>query len=84
MEILIILGGLCSLGLLALRFGYDSRDGFRSDEQVMATLGFTWDSQPHEPHQRRRQPAHALRHRLAAGLTALADWLYPVGLTREI
>jgi hypothetical protein len=29
--------------LLALRYGYDSRDGFRSKEEELARLGVSWD-----------------------------------------
>ncbi len=32
-----------ALGLLAMRYGYDSRDGFRSKEEELASHGFTWD-----------------------------------------
>jgi hypothetical protein len=79
MEILLVVGGLLGLAILAMRFGYDSRDGVRSEEQVLATFGFTWDRTPRGPHQPpRRQRAYALRHRLAVGLNVLADWLYPV------
>jgi hypothetical protein len=45
-ELLVIVFALCVLGLLATRFGYDSRDGLRSHEEEAATAGMTWDARP--------------------------------------
>jgi hypothetical protein len=83
MEFLLVVGGLCALVVLALRYGYDSRDGLRSHEQVMAEFGFDWRgnpgrSQPQPQPQPAVVTAHGVRHRLAVGLNALADWIYPV------
>jgi hypothetical protein len=39
MELLVFVGGLAILDVLALRYGYDSRDGITSDESHRRT---TW------------------------------------------
>jgi hypothetical protein len=94
MEILGLIVGLCGLGVLAMRFGRDSRATLHSDEQRLAILGLAWDGKPgtdprsssrangvvriSEPAATRtRVVGHPFRHRLAAGLYRLADWLYP-------
>ena len=46
MELLVIVFALCVLGLLATRFGYDSRDGLRSREEEAAAAGMFWDARP--------------------------------------
>ena len=46
MELLIAVGLLCALGLLAARWGVDSRELGYSKEQELARLGMTWRSQP--------------------------------------
>jgi hypothetical protein len=46
MELLVIVFALCMLGLLATRFGYDSRDGLRSREEDAASTGMIWDAHP--------------------------------------
>ena len=43
MEALIALVALVSLGLLAMRFGVDSRPALRSDEHRLALTGMEWD-----------------------------------------
>ena len=102
MEILGLIVGVCGLGVLAVRFGRDSRPGLYSEEQRLASLGLAWNGKPGairlsasrrngqatprangvvrvdaasatDPH----VVAHPLRHRLAAGLYRLADWLHP-------
>jgi hypothetical protein len=45
MELLIVITTLCLLGVLANRFGHDSRDRLRSDEERMSAQGFAWGSQ---------------------------------------
>lgn len=40
MELLILLALLILLDLLALRYGYDSRDRLRSDEERLAVAGY--------------------------------------------
>lgn len=42
MELLVILAVLIAFDLLALRYGYDSRDRLRSDEEQQAAHGLTW------------------------------------------
>jgi hypothetical protein len=46
MELLVIVLALCVLGLLASRYGYDSRDGLRSHEEEAAVTGMTWEARP--------------------------------------
>jgi hypothetical protein len=46
MEIMIAVALLVGLGLLAARFGADSRDGPRADEERLAASGVTWDGAP--------------------------------------
>jgi hypothetical protein len=46
MEFLVIVLGLCALGLLAGRYGYDSRGQLRSREEEAASVGMTWDAPP--------------------------------------
>src|ERR1700704_3396079 len=91
MEIFGLILGLCGLGVLAIRFGRDSRATLQSEEQRLANLGLAWDGKPSstQPNPRAngvvrsgqatpsRVVAHPVRHRLAAGLYRLADWLYP-------
>lgn len=48
MELLIAFLALVALGLLAARFGYDSRDGYRSHEHELASYGMTWDELAHQ------------------------------------
>jgi hypothetical protein len=43
MELLVIVLALCVLGLLAARYGCDSRAGLRSHEEEYAATGVTWD-----------------------------------------
>jgi hypothetical protein len=50
MELMIVVVGLCVLGILATLFGVDSRDTLRSSEHDLASLGWRWD----EPAQARR------------------------------
>jgi hypothetical protein len=44
MELLIIIVALVLLGLLAARYGYDSRTRLRSGEEDAAARGMTWDT----------------------------------------
>jgi hypothetical protein len=43
MELLLLLALLLLLDLLALRYGHDSRDRLRSDEERLAASGITWN-----------------------------------------
>jgi hypothetical protein len=63
MELLVFVGGLAILDVLALRYGYDSRDGITSDESHRRT---TWLD---ETSQR--------RHRLGGALSM--HWPHAVG-----
>jgi hypothetical protein len=42
MELLLIVAALCLLGLLAVRFGRDSRDRLSSTEEWQARHGMVW------------------------------------------
>jgi hypothetical protein len=44
MELLIIVFALCLLGVLAGRFGVDSRGGLHSREEQDARYGMTWEA----------------------------------------
>ena len=63
MEPVIVVGALLLLGVLANRFGHDSRDGLRSDEERLSAQGFAWGCQA-DP--------HAAAPRVAARPTRLA------------
>jgi hypothetical protein len=41
-ELLVLTIGLVTLGLLAMRFGYDSRPGFGTAERGMDAFGTAW------------------------------------------
>jgi hypothetical protein len=43
MELLVVFGAFIALAVLALRFGQDSRDGIRSQEEILALRGVRWD-----------------------------------------
>ena len=42
MEAIVAVAALVALGVLALRFGVDSRDGFRGKDQELASYGVSW------------------------------------------
>jgi branched-chain amino acid transport system substrate-binding protein len=63
MELLIVVAALFLLGLLANRYGHDSRDRSSSDEERLSAQGFAWDSQA---------GPHAAAPRVPARPTALA------------
>ena len=52
MELLVIVLAFCALGVLAGRYGYDSRDGLPSREELAAAAGMSWGNA--EPAQARR------------------------------
>jgi hypothetical protein len=59
-ELLIIVGALCGLGLLAVRYGADSREAVRSEEHDLARRGLVWGPAPVPacaPARRRRRGA---------------------------
>jgi hypothetical protein len=79
MELILIVAGFSVLGVLAARFGYDSRPTHHSDEDRLAGFGFAWQGRPGtRVRGRLRTATYPLRHQLAAALYRLADWLYPV------
>lgn len=45
---LAVVTALIALGPLAARFGYDSRDGYASQEQRLAAHGMTWNELQHQ------------------------------------
>ncbi|MBV9170584.1 MAG: hypothetical protein JOZ81_10915 [Chloroflexi bacterium] len=44
MDAVIILGFFVLLALLAVRFGYDSREQLASSEEAFARQGFAWQA----------------------------------------
>jgi len=44
MELLIVVAGVCLLGVLANRYGFDSRSRLLSSEEQFAATGMTWDA----------------------------------------
>ena len=44
MELIVFVGALCIAGVLAMRFGHDSRLAAYSKEQDLANLGLSWGS----------------------------------------
>jgi hypothetical protein len=44
MELLIVVAALCLLGILANRYGHDSRRRLYSPEEHAAAAGLTWDA----------------------------------------
>ncbi len=45
MELLVILSLFIGLAILAVRYGYDSRDRLRSAEDILGAQGLAWGSQ---------------------------------------
>ncbi len=79
MELILLVAGLCLLGVLAVRFGYDSRPTYHSAEDRLAGFGYAWQARPGTRVRARLKTAtYPLRHQVAAALYRLADWLYPV------
>ena len=66
MEVIVILAVVVALGVLAQRYGYDSRDRPRSAEERLAAAGVTWEEG--QPEQELR-PAKARRRVGAAAAT---------------
>lgn len=59
MEAIGVIGALVLLGILAVRFGADSRYGIRSKEEQLAARGLTWeDLWPEQVHSAPRAPRH--------------------------
>ena len=62
MEAIAIVLALVALGMLSMRFGYDSRGGARSKEEELASLGMTWGKVAAPP-SLSRQPSRPLARR---------------------
>ncbi len=52
MELIAAVVILAILGILAQRFGYDSRDGMHSQEHDLSRIGMRWDA----THERMQHP----------------------------
>jgi hypothetical protein len=46
MDLIVLVVGLCALGVLANRFGYDSRDVLGPKESELAARGYKWANPP--------------------------------------
>lgn len=77
MELLISVLLLILLAVLAVRFGYDSREGIQSKEAELARLGMNWPGGLPIPLVRPVRFRRRVRRLLARQLLALADWLSP-------
>jgi len=66
---------LVLLGILALKFGYDSREVAQSKELELASLGVNWTEPIVAP--KRVGRVRRVRRRVARALYALAEWLSP-------
>jgi hypothetical protein len=66
MELILVVAVLAALGVLALRFGVDSRQGFESPEHVLASRGVVRDDTPGIP-ARRDEPTILIAPVPAAG-----------------
>ncbi len=69
MELVLIALGLCLLGVLATRFGVDSRDSIRSKEHELAGFGWQWN-EPIQP--QRNTPRQRVSRERASELLAKA------------
>ena len=58
MEVIVILTLCAALGVLSVRYGYDSRDGVGSKDQDLASRGVTWAGLAHR--QERADASEAL------------------------
>jgi|SRR5918912_4589000 hypothetical protein len=90
MELVFFVAALCLLGILALRFGYDSRFVPYSKEHELAGYGMRWEVHHAELHELRREAAAwrlaqqarprrqmRIRRSLARALRRLAYMLSP-------
>ncbi len=57
MELIIFIAALCVVGLLAMRFGYDSRPTAHSKEEDLASLGLNRDQKGSTLRDTRREAA---------------------------
>ena len=74
MEAIIILALVVGVGILAVRYGADSREGLRSKEQELAACGMRWEvNDRQEPGD---DPAPAYRqHRINRWYQPWSSWL---------
>jgi len=80
MELLFSVLMLIVFAVLAVRYGYDSREGMQSKEHELACFGMQWPEFRGMPVVRRVQAIsrrRRARRALARKLLALADWLAP-------
>jgi hypothetical protein len=80
MEVLVVIFSLVGLVALAARFGYDSRETYRSKEEELAVWGMRWERDAQQHLQRPRRPstrARWVRVQLADAVVRLANWLDP-------
>jgi hypothetical protein len=87
MDLLLVLVFFCGLGLLALRYGHDSRDALRSAEDDLARRGVAWAGAPHRLARRLTPPASAgealsSRRRTRAPTTNHRAWRIAVLMRR--
>jgi hypothetical protein len=79
-EILAAVAAVCGLGIVSVHYGRDSRDSLLSKEHELAGMGYVWDGPPGRQPERvgplTSGATHPLRHRMAAGLYRVAEWLY--------
>jgi hypothetical protein len=72
MELLVLVIGLMVLGLLAARFGHDSRDGFGTVAHGARTSRAGWSALAYEQ-ELARETLHARRHRLGVSREVTAQ-----------
>lgn len=77
MELLFSVISLIVLGLLAVRYGHDSRDTIPSKEQQLACFGMAWPGGAPVPLVRPVSRRKRVRRKLALALLAFAEWLSP-------
>jgi len=77
MGLLVFLLVLVIVDVVAVRFGYDSRDMAQSKELELARFGVKW-TDPIKVH--RASVVRRVRRRMARKLYAVAEWLSPGSL----
>ena len=77
MELLVMVALMGGLVALAVRYGYDSRDTYRSKEEELALCGLRWERDAQPRPQRPSSSVGWARVRLADAVVRLANWLDP-------
>jgi hypothetical protein len=77
MELLFSVFLLIGFALLAVRYGYDSRDTIHSKEEELACFGMAWPGGVPMPLVRPVSRRRRVRRKLALALLAFAEWLSP-------